>query len=444
MSTHRYLPHTQEDIVRMLKVCEAATLEDLYSDVPATLRLKAPYALPASKSEPEVEKYFAKAAAANRELVCFAGAGYYHHFTPAAIPAILSRSEFQTAYTPYQPEISQGTLQYIFEYQSMLCGLTGMDVCNASMYDGATATAEAVIMAVASGRKKKRVLVSQTVNPAVRQVVYTYATAAGIIIEEVHEEDGVTSRRALEQQIEAGDVAAVLVASPNYYGILEDYTGLADVCHSHKALLIMNCEAAALGTIKSPGEWGADIACGEAQSLGMPLNYGGPCLGYLCCRQALMRKLPGRIVGATKDSEGRRAFVLTLQAREQHIRRQKATSNICSNQGMMTLHAAMYLSLMGAEGLRKINRIGFEAAHALAEGLVATGKVHLRYPGHPYLHEFAVETVAPLTADAVLGSLLEKGILGGVKLTENSILIAATEMCAPEDVENYIETVKNL
>lgn len=444
MSTHRYLPHTQEDIARMLKACEADTLAALYADVPASLRLKAPYALPKSKSEPEVERYFDACRKGNTSLRCFAGVGYYHHFTPAAIPAILSRSEFQTAYTPYQPEISQGTLQYIFEYQSMMCMLTGMDVCNASMYDGATATAEAVIMAVASTRKKKRVLVSQTVNPAVRQVVYTYANAAGIIIEEVHEEDGVTSRRSLEDQLGAGDVAAVLVASPNYFGILEDFSSLADLCHSRKALLIMNCNAASLGTIKSPGEWGADIACGEAQSLGMPLNYGGPCLGYLCCKQPLMRKLPGRIVGATTDSEGRRAFVLTLQAREQHIRRQKATSNICSNQGMMTLHAAMYLALMGAEGLKKVNQISFDAAHALAEGLVATGKVKMRYPGQPYLHEFAIETVEPLTADAMLDALLGAGILGGVKLTDNSILIAATEMCSPEDVVDYINVVKSL
>ncbi|MDE6040375.1 MAG: aminomethyl-transferring glycine dehydrogenase subunit GcvPA [Muribaculaceae bacterium] len=444
MSSHRYLPHTDEDVARMLEACGATSLDDLYSDVPASLRLKAPYALPASQSEPEVDRFFGKAASANREMKIFAGAGYYHHFTPAAIPALLSRSEFQTAYTPYQPEISQGTLQYIFEYQSMLCSLTGMDVCNASMYDGATATAEAVIMAVASARKKKRVLVSQTVNPAVRQVVYTYATAAGIIIEEVPEEDGVTSRRVLEEQLGAGDVAAVLVSSPNYYGILEDFSGVADLCHVHKSLLIMNCEAAALGTIKSPGEWGADIACGEAQSLGMPLNYGGPCLGYLCCKQALMRKLPGRIVGATTDSEGRRAFVLTLQAREQHIRRQKATSNICSNQGMMTLHAAMYLALMGAEGLRKVNQLGFDAAHALSEGLTATGKMKLRYPDKPFLHEFAVDTVEPLTADCVLSALEKADILGGVKLTENSLLIAATEMCTPEDVHEYINIVKNL
>lgn len=444
MSTHRYLPHTREDIARMLKACEADTLDDLYADVPASLRLKAPYALPDSKSEPEVERYFQTASRANKSLRCFAGAGYYHHFTPAAIPAILSRSEFQTAYTPYQPEISQGTLQYIFEYQSMMCMLTGMDVCNASMYDGATATAEAVIMAVASTRKKNRVLVSQTLNPAVRQVVYTYATAAGIIIEEIHQEDGTTSRIALEEQLGAGDVAAVLVQSPNFFGILEDFTGIADLCHAHKALLIMNCEAAALGTIKSPGEWGADIACGEAQSLGMPLNYGGPCLGYLCCKQSLMRKLPGRIVGATTDSEGRRAFVLTLQAREQHIRRQKATSNICSNQGMMTLHAAMYLALMGAEGLKKINQIGFDATHALAEGLVATGKVRMRYPDKPFLHEFAVETIDPLTADEFLNALLEADILGGVKLTENSVLIAATEMCTPGAVEDYINVIKSL
>ena len=252
------------------------------------------------------------------------------------------------------------------------------------------------------------------------------------------------SREALKEMLEAGDVAAVIVASPNYFGILEDFEGIADLCHAKKALFIMNCHASALGVIRTPGEWGADIACGEAQSLGMPLNYGGPYLGYLCCRKALMRKVPGRIVGATIDASGQRSFVLTLQAREQHIRRQKATSNICSNQGMMTLHAAMYLSLMGAEGLRKVNRLGADAAHALAQKLVATGKASLKYPDKPYLNEFALEISEPYTAERWLAALASKGILGGVQLTESSILIAATEMCYPADVDKYVSIIKSL
>lgn len=444
MAADHYLPHTAADIERMLARCGAASLDDLYSDVPASLRIKGRYDLPDEMSEPEVARYFDALGKSNRNLTCFAGAGFYHHYTPAAIPALLSRSEFLTAYTPYQPEISQGTLQYIFEYQSMMCSLTGMDVSNASMYDGATATAEAVIMAVNASKRRRRVLVSATLAPAVAQVIATYAAGPGIILETIPEDRGIASRTALEEMIGAGDVAAVVMASPNYFGILEDFDGIADLCHSHKAYFIINSHASALGAIRTPGEWGADIACGEAQSLGMPLNYGGPGLGYLCCRKALMRKLPGRIVGATTDAAGRRAFVLTLQAREQHIRRQKATSNICSNQGIMTLHAAIYLSLMGAEGLREVNRLSAGAAHSLAHGLCETGKVRMKYADRPFLNEFALELEDPLTADALLERAAEAGILAGVKLTDDSLLVAATEMCSPRDIATYVELVKSM
>lgn len=428
----------------MLERCGATSLDDLYADVPAQLRLKEPYRLPAPMSEPELERYYADIASQNRRLLCFAGAGYYHHYTPAAIPSLMARSEFLTAYTPYQPEISQGTLQYIFEYQSMMAELTGLDISNASMYDGATATAEAMLMAVNSVRKKRRILVSGTVAPAVQQVLATYAAGPAITIEVIPEDNGVTDRTSFEAMLGAGDVAGVIVQQPNYYGITEDFEGWADTCHKSKALLIMNCHASTLGALRSPGEWGADIACGEAQSLGMPLNYGGPYLGYLCCRENLMRKMPGRIVGATTDSAGRRSFVLTLQAREQHIRRQKATSNICSNQGIMTLHAAFYLSLMGAEGLQKVNTLSYNAAHALAKALCDTGAMSLKYPDKPFLNEFAVEIAEPLTADTVLEACLEKGILGGVRLSDTSLLIAATEMNSPADIALYAETVKNL
>ncbi len=444
MSRHPYLPHTEEDIQTMLGRCGATTLDDLYADVPDALRLKEPYRLPAPMSEPELERYFADIASQNRRLLCFAGAGFYNHYTPAAIPSLMARSEFLTAYTPYQPEISQGTLQYIFEYQSMMAELTGLDISNASMYDGATATAEAMLMAVNSVRKKRRILVAATVAPAVQQVLATYAAGSGITIEVIPEDGGVTDRTAFEAMLGAGDVAGVIVSQPNYYGIVEDYDGWADTCHSSKALLIMNCHASTLGALRSPGEWGADIACGEAQSLGMPLNYGGPYLGYLCCRENLIRKMPGRIVGATTDAEGRRSFVLTLQAREQHIRRQKATSNICSNQGIMTLHAAFYLALMGAEGLRRVNTLSYNAAHALADTLCDTGMMRLKYPDKPFFNEFALETIEPLSADAVLDACLKKGILGGVRLTDNTILVAATEMNSPTDIALYAETVKSL
>lgn len=444
MGSHNYLPHTQGDIEQMLAKCGAESLDDLYSDVAPALRLKKPYEIGDAMSEPEISRYFEAIAKENKTMTCFAGAGFYHHYTPAAIPAILSRSEFLTAYTPYQPEISQGTLQYIFEYQSMMCELTGMDVSNASMYDGATATAEAVIMAVAASKKRRRVLVSSTLAPAVQQVIATYAEGMDIVVEMIPNQDGEVCRKEVEEMLKAGDVAAVVVAQPNFFGILEDYTGFADICHSAKALFIINSHASTLGVLRSPAEWGADIACGEAQSLGMPLNFGGPYLGYLCCKKALMRKLPGRIVGATKDASGQRSFVLTLQAREQHIRRQKATSNICSNQGIMTLHAAMYLSLMGAAGLKKVNQLSANAAHALADGLCASGKAKLAHPAKTFLNEFVLELESHITSDDVLKACADNGILGGVKLSESTLLVAATEMCSPKDVEQYVELVKNL
>lgn len=445
MAAENYLPHTAADIDRMLKRCGAEKLDDLYSDVPEQLRLKCPYQLPKGISEPELARYFDAIAAENKPLRCFAGAGFYHHYTPAAIPALMSRSEFYTAYTPYQPEISQGTLQYIFEYQSMMCALTGLEVSNASMYDGATATAEAVLMAVSASKKKNRVLISATLAPAVATVIGTYAKGAGIIVETIPDDRGETSKREFEEMMGAGDVAAVVVASPNYFGILEDYSGFADICHRNKAYFIVNSHASTLGAVRTPAEWGADIACGEAQSLGMPLNFGGPYLGYLCCTKALMRKMPGRIVGATTDRDGKRSFVLTLQAREQHIRRQKATSNICSNQGIMTLHAAIYLSLMGAEGLAKVNELSAEAAHSLARKLCDTGKVRMKYPDKPYLNEFVLEIAdQKLSSDTIIEAAAANGILAGVKLTENDLLVCATEMCSPDDIEQYAVMLKSL
>lgn len=442
---HPYLPHTDEDLRAMLERCGATSADELFADIPENLRLKpGGYALGAPMAEADVRRYFRGLGKKNEALACFAGAGWYNHYCPAAVEALASRSEFYTAYTPYQPEISQGTLQYIFEYQSMIASLTGMDVANASMYDGATATAEAMIMAVAAGKKRKRVLVSATLAPATLQVLATYAEGHGIILETVSATDGVTDRTDLTARLGAGDVAAVILATPNYYGILEDLEGLADEVHAAKALLIVSAPAVTLGVLRSQGAWGADIACGEAQSLGLPMNYGGPGLGYLACRQGLKRKMPGRIVGATLDEDGRRVFVLTLQAREQHIRRQKATSNICSNQGLMTLHAAIYLSLMGPDGLREVNETSARVAHDLADRLAATGKMRLRYPGQEWLNECVMTVFEPLTTDDVLKACLRRGILAGKALTEHELLVCATEMCTAEDVENYVEAVKAL
>lgn len=444
MSIHRYFPHSDADISAMLDRCGHKTLDDLYSDVAHELRLRKPYDLPEEMSETEVRRYFESLFRQNRRMTCFAGGGFYDHYTPAVIDAIISRSEFLTAYTPYQPEISQGTLQYIFEYQSMMASLTGLDVSNASMYDGATATAEAMLMAVSASRKKKRVLISATVNPAVARVVSTYARYHGVALEVIPDHNGETLRSELEAMLGAGDVAGVIAAYPNYYGIVEDYSGWAELCHSHKALFILNCRASALGILKSPGSLGADIACGDAQSLGMPLNYGGPGLGFLCTTNALVRKMPGRIVGQTTDADGRRVFVLTLQAREQHIRREKATSNICSNQGLMALHTVVYLSLMGNEGLRQVNDLGYGGLRLLAEKLEATGMMKLKYPDKPFIDEAVFEIADGLDADTILEAAAREDILAGIRLDERELLVAVTEMQTPADIERYANLIASL
>ncbi|MDE7397592.1 MAG: aminomethyl-transferring glycine dehydrogenase subunit GcvPA, partial [Muribaculum sp.] len=424
---HHYFPHTEHDLKVMLDRCGVDSVDDLYADVPESLLLKREYNLPESMSETEVRDFFSKLNDKNTTLKCFAGGGYYNHYVPSVIPYIISRSEFLTAYTPYQPEISQGTLQYIFEYQSMMTRLTGLDVSNASMYDGATATAEAMMMMVASARKKNRVLVSATILPQIYEVMKTYAHYHGISLDIVPEKDGMTDRDALSQMLKDNtDVAGVVVAQPNRYGIIEDYSRLADEVHAGKGLLAMNCVASTLAALKTPGEWGADIAAGDGQSLGMPLNYGGPYIGFMTCTKALIRKLPGRIVGATLDSEGRRVFVLTLQAREQHIRREKATSNICSNQGLMSLYVTIYMGLMGTDGLQQVNRDSAANAHYLADALTATGKVSLKYPGAPFLNEFAVTTIAP--ADDIINTAVGAGINAGIKLGDHELLIAAPAM----------------
>ena len=422
----------------MLERCGVAELEELYHDVPESLRLKKDYALGPGMSEQEIRDFFNSLAEKNQSLTCFAGAGFYDHYSPAVAQDIIARSEFLTAYTPYQPEISQGTLQYIFEYQSMMADLTGMEVSNASMYDGTTALAEAMLMAVANAKKKNHVLVSATLNPIYKEVIETYAKFHGIKVSYIPEREGITDLDALNSMLGDGDVAAVIMATPNYYGILEDYTGVADMVHASKALLIMTAPASALAVIKSPGEWGADIAAGEAQSLGMPLNFGGPYLGYLCCKKSLIRKMPGRIVGFTTDADGQRVFVLTLQAREQHIRRDKATSNICSNQGLMALYASVYLSLMGPTGLKEVNELSCRGAHYLAEKLCETGAFELKYPDKPFLNEFVVRFKGEVKLIDFVEVCTSCGCLPGVMLSDDELLICVTEMRSKEEIDRYI------
>ncbi len=436
----KYFPHTPDDIQHMLEVIGVKSLDDLNADVPKEVRLKGDYDLPAAKSEIEIRQYFEKLGSKNQQKTCFAGAGVYDHYTPSVIPQIVSRSEYLTSYTPYQAEVSQGTLHYIFEYQTMMARLTGMEVSNASMYDGSTATAEAAMMAHATVRKSNRVLISETIDPKVLEVVKTYAHFQGVGIEMIPQNNGATDFSTLPDMLAQGGVAGVIVQQPNYYGIIEDFSGIADMCHDKKALFIINSIAADLALLKSPGEWGADIAVGDAQSLGMPMAWGGPYLGYMCTTNKYMRKMPGRIVGQTTDQDGRRAFVLTLQAREQHIRREKATSNICSNQGLMTLWVTLYLALMGKNGLGEATQMGCDGAHYLHEALLATGRFHDAFPDREFLNEFCVKYDGDL--DALQQLWLENGIFGGIKIAEDTLMLAVTEQRTKEEIENLLSFIK--
>ena len=437
---HRYFPHTKEDIKQMLDVVGVGSLDELYADVPESVKLKADYELPEEMSEMEVRDLFAAIADFSEPLVCFAGAGCYDHYAPAVVQNLVERSEFLTSYTPYQAEISQGTLHYIFEYQSMMTGLTGMDISNASMYDGATATAEAVLMAFANAKKATKVLVSDTLDPKTRRVVDTYAKFHGISIESVAACNGVTNRDELQRQLAEGGVAGVVVQQPNRYGIVEDYEGFADACHEQKALFIMNSVAADLAVLRTPGEWGADVAVGEAQSLGIPMTFGGPGLGYMCCTEKLMRKMPGRIVGMTKDNRGQRAFVLTLQAREQHIRRQKATSNICSNQSLMALYVTIYLSVMGKQGLREAAEQSYAKAHWLCDELVKTGHFKLTYD-QPFFNEFCLTFDGDV--DALQAECIDNGYLAGVKIDDHTLMLAVTEKRTGDELADLVDIISN-
>lgn len=436
--SYKYFPHTDDDLQQMMQRVGISSLDDLYAEVPEAIRFRGDYDLPDEMSETEVRQVFEQLGTMNRPMMCFGGAGVYDHYTPAVIPNLLSRSELLTSYTPYQAEISQGTLHYIFEYQSMMAELTGMDISNASMYDGTTACAEAMMMAAASGKKQNRFLVSDTVNPKTLQVMQTYAHYHGIQLATVASRDGVTDREDLERQLAEGGVAGVLVQQPNYFGIVEDYSGFADLIHTHKGLFVIDSIAADLALLKTPGEWGADIAVGDAQSLGIPMQFGGPYVGYLCCTEKLLRKMPGRIVGLTQDNRGQRAFVLTLQAREQHIRRQKATSNICSNQSLMALFVTVYLSLMGKEGLREAAQLSYAGAHYLCDQLIATGRFQLVYQ-KPFFNEFVVRYDGDL--DGLLQRLADEGIFGGVKVADDQLMIAVTEQRTKSDIDRLVSLI---
>ena len=406
--TYKYFPHTRDDLQAMLGTVGIDSVDALYAQIPESIRYRGDYNIPSEMSEQEVREVFAKLGSQNRELTCFAGFGVYDHYTPSVIPSLLQRSEFLTSYTPYQAEISQGTLHYIFEFQSMMAELTGMDISNASMYDGTTAAAEAMMMSVAAGKKANKVLVSAGMNPRTRQVLDTYALHQGIELVTLPLKDGATDLQALRSLLSTLDgVAGVMVQQPNVYGIVEDFSGFADACHEKKALFIVDSVAADLAVLKTPGEWGADIAVGDGQSLGIPMLFGGPYVGYMCCSEKLIRKMPGRIVGMTKDNRDQRAFVLTLQAREQHIRRQKATAA----------------------------QLSYAGAHYLCDELTKTGKFRLAYD-KPFFNEFYVKYDGD--ADALYQRFIDAGFLGGVKM-DGGLLFAVTEKRTKEEIDNLVK-----
>ena len=431
----RYFPHTPEDVREMLGRIGVESLDDLYSDVPPDFIYKGEYELAPAMTEQQVRDRFEQLAAMNTKLKVFVGAGAYDHFTPSVIPYITSRSEFLTAYTPYQCEISQGTLRYIFEWQTMICRLTGLDVANASMYDGPTAAAEALRMCIACTRKRSSVIVSARLLPNVIKVIQTYARYSGMNV--VVSEDVVAD--VAEGVL---DLAGVIVPSINRYGVVENHTGLADLVHEMGALLVEYCDPSALAVVKTPASWGADIAVGDGQSLGIPLCYGGPYVGFMACRKEYMRKLPGRIVGQAKDAQGRRCYVLTLQAREQHIRREKATSNICSNESLMALWCTVYLSLLGPEGLRRVNDLSYEGAHYLKNRLMETGKFEDPFPDSPFLKEFVL--VPLVGVEKLQQALLDAGFFAALSTEEGYVSFCVTEKRTREEMDALVEVVKSL
>ncbi len=440
----RYIPHTQEDVRQMLETIGVESLEDLFEEIPRSVRLQRPLNLSAPLSEPDLLRHLRRLAGRNATPdthLSFLGGGAYNHFIPAAVDQLVSRSEFYTAYTPYQPEISQGTLQAIFEYQTLVCQLTGMDVANASMYDGASAAAEAVLMTVRATRRK-RVLISAALHPEYRETVATYCRYLDVELVPVpFDAAGRTDISALAPLLDQ-QTAAVIAGYPNFFGVIEDLAALGEAAHGVGARLVAAVqEPIALGLLKSPGELGADIVVGEGQSFGIPVAFGGPYLGFFAARQKDLRTMPGRLVGETLDNRGQRGFVLTLATREQHIRREKATSNICSNEGLCALMATIYLSLMGKSGIREVAVQNLSKAEYAKQAITALDGFSIPFTG-PTFNEFVVE--AAEGAEAVLARLEKRGILGGIALGRyfsqmpNRFLVCVTEQNGREEIDALV------
>ena len=446
-----YVPHTAADREAMLTAIGVDSVEDLFHDVPQQHRYPK-VSLPAPLSEMEVLVELRDLSEQNADLdhfLCFLGAGAYNHFVPSVVDHVVSRSEFYTAYTPYQPEISQGTLQSIFEYQSMICTLTGMDAANASHYDGATALAEAVVMALnVSRHKKKKVVLSPDIHPEYRQVIRTYTQGMGLTI--VGDDDPTNTAQVLQSLIDK-DTCCVAVQNPDFFGRLSATTemqALADAAHTAKALFVVVADPISLGLFKPPGDYGADVVLGEGQPLGNALNFGGPYLGYFACRQRYARKMSGRLVGQTVDSRGQRGYVMTLVAREQHIRRERATSNICTNQALNALAAGVYLATMGKRGLRQVAELSYHKAHYAAQRIVELPGFELAGET-PFFKEFAV--CCPLPVQTLNDELLEEwGIIGGFDLgrfypdREDQMLLCVTEMNTREEIDYLIEALEEI
>lgn len=436
-----YIPSTREERQQMLEAVGCASLEELFSHIPEEVKLDRLLELPVGKAEQQVRRMMEAISGKNQVFSSiFRGAGAYNHYIPSIVGSIAGKEEFLTAYTPYQAEISQGLLQSIFEYQTMICELTGMDASNASVYDGATAAAEAVAMC--RERKREKVLISGAVHPDVLQTVLTYCYGAGVEIAVVPVKDGVTDLEALSSLL-TEETASLFIQQPNFYGQLEDAEKIGELVHQAGAKYIMGVNPISLGLLKTPAEYGADIAVGDGQPLGMSLAFGGPYLGFMACKAAMTRKLPGRIVGETTDIEGKRAFVLTLQAREQHIRREKASSNICSNQAHCALIAAVYLGAMGPRGIREAAVQSMSKAHYLAQELAVAGYVR-KFEGE-FFHEFV--TVCPTDVKKALAALESQGILGGYPLSgelEGCILWCCTEENTKEDIDRAVAVLKEV
>ncbi len=436
----RYVPIPPSEEKEMLSAVGVDSLEDLYASVPHEMLLKdGDLNLPAGKSELEVRAEMTALAEQNtRFRTILRGAGAYRHFIPAAVNSVVHREELVTAYTPYQPEISQGLLQSIFEYQTMICELTGMDVSNASVYDGATAAAEATAMC--RDRKRAKFLVSAAVHPQVLETVQTYAFGSNAEVVVVPAKDGRTDAEALASLL-GPDSACFLLQQPNFFGQVEDAEVLGNAAHAAGAKFIMSVNPIAAALLPTPAECGADVAVGEGQPLGLPMSFGGPYLGFMAATSGMMRKLPGRIVGQTADHEGRRGYVLTLSAREQHIRREKASSNICSNEALCALTAAVYMSAMGADGMEQAATLCTSKAHYLAQQLESEAKLPLLHKGE-FFHEF-VTACEPKTAQAILDALEAKGILGGLPV-EGGLLWCATELVTKAEMDQAVSIVKEV